>query len=89
MYESCVSDEYRLVFHKENNQRLSLLSIMMFLLSDREGLETCASGLCPDVVLKNILRPAVNTLLKNYAGTRNDALNKSEVKCQAQEGSYT
>lgn len=77
--EHCTSDEYLLVFHKENNQRLSLLSIMMFLLSDSEGLEMCASGHCPDVVLKNILRPAVNTLLKNYASTRNDALTKAKL----------
>ncbi|KAH9367515.1 hypothetical protein HPB48_009069 [Haemaphysalis longicornis] len=77
--EHCTSDEYLLVFHKENNQRLSLLSIMMFLLSDSECLETCASGHCPDVVLKNILRPAVNTLLKNYASTRNDASTKAKL----------
>lgn len=76
--EHCTNDEYLLVFHKENNQRLSLLSIMMFLLSDSEGLEMCASGHCPDV-LKDILRPAVNTLLKNYASTRNDALTKAKL----------
>lgn len=77
--EHVTSDQYRLLFHKESNQRLSLQSIMMFLLSDSEDLETCESGHSPDVVLRNILRPAVNTLLKNYAGTKNDALTKAKL----------
>lgn len=64
--EHLVIKEYEQRFHAETNQRMVLLSIMQFLLSDGEELDICASGHHPDTVLKNILKPAVNTLLKNF-----------------------
>ncbi|KAH9384300.1 hypothetical protein HPB48_026293 [Haemaphysalis longicornis] len=45
------------------------LSIMQFLTGGEE-LHMCASGHHPDTALKNILKPAVNTLLKNYVACR-------------------
>lgn len=66
------------LFHAESNQRLVLLSIMKFLLADSEDIDVCASGHYPDFVRENILKPAINTLLKNYAATRNDAITRKQ-----------
>lgn len=65
--EHLVIKEHEQRFHAETNQSTVLLSIMQFLLSDGEALDICASGHHPDTVLKNILKLAVNTLLKNVA----------------------
>ncbi|KAH9364248.1 hypothetical protein HPB48_014035 [Haemaphysalis longicornis] len=54
--EHLVSKEQEQRFHAEANQRMVLLGIMQFLLSDGEQLDMCASGHHPDVVLKNILK---------------------------------
>lgn len=77
--EHLVSKEQEQRFHAEANQRMVLLSIMQFLLSDGEELDMCASGHHPDTVLKNILKPAVNTLLKNYVACRNDSVMKEKA----------
>lgn len=52
---------------------------MSVLLMDSEDLDTCASGHSPDLILQNILRPAVNTLLKNYASVKNDSVSKTKA----------
>lgn len=66
-------------FHTESSQRSALLSVMMHLLSDNEDLDACATGHSPDSILKNILNPAVNTLLKNYAACKNDRITREKL----------
>lgn len=77
--EQVTAKECEHLFHAESNQRLVLLSIMKFLLADREDVDVCANGHCPDLVRHNIVKPAINTLLKNYAAARNDVLTRKQV----------
>ncbi|CAN8014218.1 unnamed protein product [Ixodes persulcatus] len=76
--EHLVSTDYEQRFHAETNQRMVLLNIMQFLLSDGEELDICGSGHHSDKVLKNILKAAVNTLLRNYVARRNGTIVKEK-----------
>lgn len=55
-----------------------LLSALMYLLSDSEEFDVCAAGHTPDSIMKNVLLPAINTLLKNYAALTNEELSKKK-----------
>lgn len=76
-------------FHTESSQRSALLSVMMYLLSNNEDLDTCATGHSPDSILKNILNPAVNTLLKNYAACKNDRITREKLSGKQRKLHFT
>lgn len=78
VFDRVTSKEHELLFHAESNHRLTLLSVLMYLLNDNEEFDACAAGHTPDSVMKNVLLPAINILLKNYASLRNEALSKKK-----------
>lgn len=78
-----VTDEQREnLFLAESKPKSVLDSIMMFLFTDKKEPEVCASGHDPGSVLKTVFRPAINTLLKNYAATKNYGIQRSQVQAK-------
>lgn len=74
---NCVtSKENEPLFHAGTSQRATLLSPLMYLLSDSKEFDACEIG-HSRFHNENVLLQAINILLKNYAALRNE-LNKKK-----------